>query len=159
MIRHSVTVMTISKGFFPDASHRAICNTCGWRGQPFAERDDAVAEAHHHCDCANAVVFGLATQATTDADGEAAERRYRAARLTSPAVACAAARAEARDRIEASFGNSEHQDALDAEIDRHLAARAVCLYNLGLRTPAAEMAHVERRPSRAVPSGTEERRM
>lgn len=159
MTRHRVTVMTISEGFFPDAAYRATCSTCGWRGQCRAERDEADAEARHHCDCANPVVFGLATQATTDADGEAAERGYRAARTTSSAVACAAARATVRDRIEASFGNPEYQDALDAEIDRHLAARAACLPSLSLRTPAPEMAQVERRPSRAVPSGTEERSM
>ncbi|MCU1287586.1 MAG: hypothetical protein JWO13_3936, partial [Acidobacteriales bacterium] len=32
------------------------------------------------------------------------------------------ARTEARDRIDAVLGNPEHQEALDAEIDRQLTA-------------------------------------
>jgi hypothetical protein len=120
--RHSVTVMTTSDVYFPGASHRATCSTCGWRGDSFYERDEADTEARHHCETAQPVALGAATQAGTDADGHAAERRHRAARATSAARARAAALTRARGRIEAALGDPEHQAALDAEIERHLAA-------------------------------------
>jgi hypothetical protein len=118
MTGHSVTVMTSTGGFIPGASHRATCSTCGWRGDRYAERERAEGEARHHTETAKPLVFETPTQATTDADGEAAERRHLRARAGSHN----AARTEARGRIDAALGNPEHQEALDAEIDRQLAA-------------------------------------
>jgi hypothetical protein len=123
MIGHSVTVMTATDAYFPGASHRATCSTCGWRGEWSTERDEADDDARHHCRTAKPVVLEPAAQAVADADGEAAERRHLAARDTSAAVAHAAARTRVRVRIEAALGDPEHQAELDAEIDRHLAAR------------------------------------
>ncbi|MEA2671971.1 MAG: hypothetical protein QOG45_2191 [Chloroflexota bacterium] len=119
---HSVTVMTSTGGFIPGASHRATCSTCGWRGDRYAEREKADAEALHHKENAKPVVFETPTQAATDADGEAAERRHLRARVRSAAGSHDTARTEARGRIDAALGNPEHQAALDAEIDRQLAA-------------------------------------
>jgi hypothetical protein len=91
MIRHTVTLMTTTGGFVPGESHRATCSTCGWRGDRCAERSRADAEARHHCAAARPVVLEPATQATADADGEAAERRHLSARMTSAGVHRAAA--------------------------------------------------------------------
>ncbi len=117
MTGHSVTVMISTGGFIPGASHRATCSTCGWRGGRYAEREKADAEARHHTETARAIVFENATQAATDAEGEAAERRHLRARAHSNDTA----RSEVRGRID-TLGDSAHQQALDAEIDRQLAA-------------------------------------
>jgi hypothetical protein len=122
MTGHSVTVMTSTGGFIPGASHRATCSTCGWRGDRYAQRERADAEARHHNETAEPLVFVTPTQASTDADGEAAERRHLRARARSAAGSHTAALTEARGRIDAALGNPEHQEALDAEIDRQLAA-------------------------------------
>lgn len=119
MIRHKVTVTTTSYGFAPGASHRAACATCGWRGRPFTDGDRAGAEARLHGGAARPV-FDLAMQAAADADGEAAELRHRALCAMSAAVTRAVARTRALGRIDAALGGFEHQEALDAEIDRHL---------------------------------------
>jgi hypothetical protein len=115
--------MTSTGGFVPGASHRATCSTCGWRGDLFAQRGRADDQARDHRNCAKPVVFETATQATTDAEGEAAELRHLSSRGRSAAVADATAQAEARRRIDAALGDPEHQRALDAQIDRHLGAR------------------------------------
>jgi hypothetical protein len=122
MTGHSVTVMTSTGGFIPGAWHRATCSTCGWRGDRYAERERADAEALHHKENAKPVVFETPTQAVTDADGEAAERRHLRARVRSAAGSHDTARTEARGRIDEALGDPEHQVALDAEIDRQLAA-------------------------------------
>jgi hypothetical protein len=96
---------------------------CGWRGYHFVERHRAVAEALRHSEAVGPAVFEAAMQATSDAAGAAAERRYLALRSTSAAAVHAIARSQARGRIEAALGNAAHQEALDAEIDRHLAPR------------------------------------
>jgi hypothetical protein len=118
MIRHSVTVSPTRIG-----SYRAICSTCGWQGYHFVERDRADADGLRHSEALEPVVPDAAMQATTDAAGATAERRHLALRSTSAAAAHAAARSQARGRVEAALGNSAHQDILDAEIDRHLAPR------------------------------------
>ncbi len=120
MTGHSVTVMTSTGGFIPGASHRATCSTCGWRGDRYAEREKADAEARRHTETAKPLVFENATQAATDAEGESAERRHLRARARATS-GHEAARTEALGRID-TLGDSAHQRALDAEIDRRLAA-------------------------------------
>ncbi|HEY2705640.1 MAG TPA: hypothetical protein VGL20_18310 [Candidatus Dormibacteraeota bacterium] len=119
MTGHTVTVTASTGGFIPGASHRATCSTCGWRGGRYAEREKADAEARHHTETARPLVVENATQAATDAEGEAAELRHRQARARS--ASHDAARTKARGRID-TLGDSAHQQALDAEIDRQLAA-------------------------------------